>query len=401
MSRDHSDVPGYHHLLRRLRTDPADTIWHLVDEVGARFATSLEEAQAAAYLDSRFRRSGLLVSVDTFTSHTSSVGWDGVALGMIVLVAVIAFYWWPTISLGMILLGFALATRRLFRLSRPLLVQRRISQNVIGTRALSQSPIWRVVLLAPIDSPFVISRPLRLLVQGHCAVGYVVAYTAVISLMIAFFMDAQTIWWYAQFPFTTYILVVSIINGYTLFAPTSPGAVSHAGAIAVLLSSAEILTDIENVELWFVGLGATSTGTGINDLLARYPFEQDRTFFISLEGIGHGSLAYITREGFMQHCTADHFLLDIAAKADSIDPFIDIEPRLFYDGLTLGGVLRCSDWRVLTITCLNDKGRVPYYASMSDKPHIVDTAILDRAIRMVVGCVRQIDSVKTNHDTHS
>lgn len=401
ISRDYTDTSSYDHLLRRLRTNPSDTVWYLVNEVGARFATSLEEAQAAAYLDGRFRRAGLHVSVDPFTSHTS-MGWDGVVLGLFSFVAVAIFYWWPVVSLCIILLGFVLAIWRLFRSSQPLMAQRRVSQNVIGTRVLSQSPVCRVVLIAPLDAPSVIRRPFRLLVQRRRPFwGYVVAYVSVILLMIGFFIDVQPIWWYAQFPFIAYIMFLSVVDGYTLFAPTSPGAVSHAGAMAVLLSSAEILTDIEHVELWFVGLGATNIGTGINDLLSRYPFEPDRTFFISLEGVGHGALAYITREGFMQHCTADHFLLDIAARADSVDPFIDIEPRLFYGGLTLGGALRCLGWRVLTITCLDDKGHVPHYASMSDKPHIVDAAILDRAIRMVVACVRQIDSVKTDHDIRS
>ena len=396
--KDHADISGYYHLSRRLRTDPTDTVWYLVNDVGARSATSLEEAQAAAYIDGCFRRAGLHVSVDPFTSHTS-LGWDGVILGLISLAAVTVFYWWPIASLCFILSGFILAVWRLSRPSQPLVVQRSVSQNVIGTRVLSQSPMWRIVLTAPLDAPPVVGYPFRWVLRRRCSfAGYVVAYLAIIALMITSWVDVQPVWWYAQFPFIAYILFLSIADGYTLFAPTSPGAVSHAGAMAVLLSSAEVLTDIEHVELWFVGLGATNTGTGINDLLARYPFEPNRTFFISLEGIGHGALAYITREGFMQRCATDHFLLDIAAKADSVDPFIDIEPRLFYDGLTLGGVLRCSGWRVLTITCLDNKGHVPYYASMNDKPHIVDTIVLDRAIRMVSACVRQIDSVKTSHD---
>ncbi|NOK61139.1 MAG: hypothetical protein GFH27_549307n122 [Chloroflexi bacterium AL-W] len=398
---DNTDVSNYHHLLRRLRTDPADTVWYLVSEVGPRSATSLEEAQTAAFLAGRFRRAGLQVSVDPFASPTS-VGWDGIVLGLFGLSAVIIFYWWPIVSLGVIVLCLTFAVWRLFRLAKPFIVQQRISQNVIGTRVMSQSPVWRVVLTAPLDAPPVIDRPFRRFVQGYRPfMGRVIACIVVLLLMIVYLIYVDPVWWYAQIPFITYILFLTAIDGYTLFAPTSPGAVSHAGATAVLLSSAEMLTDTEHVELWFVGLGATTTGTGINDLLERYPFEFDRTLFISLEGIGHGELSYITQEGFMQNCAADHFILDIAAKADSADPFIDIEPRLFYDGLTHGGVLRRLGWRVLTITCLNDSGHVPHYASMSDKSHIVDTMILDRAVRMVVACVRQIDSIKTSDDVHS
>src|SRR5436189_6490 len=81
-------------LLRRLREDPLDAINRIAGEIGARRATSLGEAQAAAYLDGRMRRAGLRVSVDAFRAATSA-GWDGVLLALLAALGVALYYWFP------------------------------------------------------------------------------------------------------------------------------------------------------------------------------------------------------------------------------------------------------------------------------------------------------------------
>ena len=68
-------------LLRRLREEPRDAINRIAGEIGARRATSLGEAQAAAYLDGRLRRAGLRVSAEGFRAP-AGIGWDGVALAL-------------------------------------------------------------------------------------------------------------------------------------------------------------------------------------------------------------------------------------------------------------------------------------------------------------------------------
>src|SRR6266536_3319559 len=69
-------------LLRRLREAPQDAVNRIAGEIGARRATSLGEAQAAAYLDGRLRRAGLRVSADAFRAP-AGVGWDGLALALL------------------------------------------------------------------------------------------------------------------------------------------------------------------------------------------------------------------------------------------------------------------------------------------------------------------------------
>src|SRR5438552_9120006 len=98
--------PGQY--LRRLREDPLDAVNRIAGEIGPRRATSLAEAQAAAYLDGRFRRAGLRVSVDPFRA-ASSVGGDGALLAVLALISVALYYWFPVPSLFLALWSLLIA----------------------------------------------------------------------------------------------------------------------------------------------------------------------------------------------------------------------------------------------------------------------------------------------------
>src|SRR5215217_2421078 len=143
-------------LLRRLREDPTDAVNRIALEIGARRPTSLGEAQAAAYLDGRMRRSGLRVSADAFRAAAGS-GWDGALLALLATVGVVLYYWLPLPSLALALWNLTIAVVALLRPGTPLLARKRQSQNVIATRAIDNPLRWRVVLLAALDSPPAIS----------------------------------------------------------------------------------------------------------------------------------------------------------------------------------------------------------------------------------------------------
>ncbi|GAB4189503.1 MAG: hypothetical protein OHK0022_01860 [Roseiflexaceae bacterium] len=375
---------------RRLREDPQDAVFHVAETIGPRPATSLGEARAAAYLDGRLRRAGMRVSADPFVVAVSE-GWDGLLIGLLVLVGVGLYFWFPLLALGLLLPGLLLALWRAFRPGVPLLARRRESQNVIGTRAGPQRAPWRVVLLAPLDSPPQLPAALRplsdpqalALLRATCCL--LVALCALVGLW-----DVQRLWWYAQMLPAAALLLLGVQSTWLARAPGSSGAISHAGALAVLLSTVETLGPTERVELWAVGLGATRAGDGLADLLRRYPFERERTLFVALESIGAGELAYLTREGLLREVQADALLLGCAAAADTADPRVNVAPRPYRNATLAGRLLRDSR-RALAIICLGPDGRPPLYASPADTPDAVDPVLLERAVRLVGGIVRQID----------
>ncbi len=377
---------------RRLREDPLDAVFLVAETIGPRPATSLGEARAAAYLDGRLRRAGMRVTADPFVVAVWE-GWDGVAVALLVLAAVALYFWFPLAAVALLLPALSLALWRVVRPDLPLLARRRESQNVIGTRAGPQRAPWRVVLLAPLDAPPQLPAVLRPLSDPRVlALVRAVACLLVALPALAGLWDVQRLWWYVQMLPAAALLALAAQSVWQGRAASGAGAINHAGALAVLLSTVETLGPTERVELWAVGLGATVPGVGLGDLLRRYPFERERTLFVALESIGAGELAYLTREGLLRQVRADTALLGCAAAADAADPRVNVAPRP-YRGATLAGRLQRGGRRALAIVCLGADGRPPLYADPADLPEAVDAALLDRAVRLVAGIVRQIDQM--------
>jgi hypothetical protein len=383
-------------LLRRLREDPVEAVNRLAGDIGARAATSLGEAQAAAYLDGRMRRAGLRVSADAFRAPAGP-GWDGVVLALLAIAGVGIYYWLPLPALALALVNLAIAAVGLARPGAPLLGRRRASQNVVATRALTTTPHQRVVLLAPLDSPPVSARLARMLGTGmRPAIGRGVACVLIALLAAAALPDlplgVRRAVWLAQALPAAYLALLASLDLWAARARTTLGAINHAGALAVLLTSADDLNALQHTELWAVGLGATSSSAGMADLLRRYPFDRDTTLFIGIESIGSGRLSYVTREGQLPQYTADAELLRLVAATDAADPLIDAEPRAYRAEPTLARPLHRTGRRALTIAGLDAEGYPALRGSASDTPEQSEPQLLDRAIRLVVGLVKQIDS---------
>lgn len=381
-------------LLRRLREEPRDAINRIAGEIGGRRATSLGEAQAAAYLDGRLRRAGLRVSAEGFRAP-AGIGWDGVALALLTLASAILYYWLPLPSLALSAWNLGLAIAALLRPTTPLLTGKRPSQNVIATRALERPPRWRVVLLAPLDTPPATNHLARWLTAGtRPLLGRALACGLLLALaLLALFgpLEFRRLLWYAQFAPAIYLAVLAAIGMWQARAPATRGAANHAGALAALLESADTLSTLANTELWTVALGATDSGAGLADLLRRYPFDRQMTLFIAVESIGAGLLSYVTREGRLPQRTADQMLVRLVSETDAGDPLINIEPRPYYSEPTLTSALHRGQYRSLTIIGLDADGRPAQRGSLADTPENVEPEMVDRAVRLIVGVVKGID----------
>lgn len=375
---------------RSLRDDALDVVRHLVTVIGPRGATSLAEAQAAAYVDGRLRRAGMRVTADTFRAPTS-LGLTFAIVSLLGILAALLTHWLPFPSLLLALWGLALVIRDGL-VPLPVLAAQRDSQNIVGTRACEKPPCCRVVLLAPLDSLPNTSRlgqfasPHRLAIIGRISAFSLLALLALLHLL-----NARDIWWYGQALPAAYLLITMLPLRTNI--GVSPGG---AGALAVLLSSAERLNTLRSVELWTVALGATATGNnGLRNLLERYPFPRDETLFIALEAIDHGYLTYASREGVLKQSPADSLLTQLAATVDADDPLIDAEPRPYRNAPSIVAPLHTRGYRALT---LRTHTHTPGITTSDNVLDSFDPRMLERATRLLVGIVKQLDNIPQTAD---
>jgi hypothetical protein len=82
----------------------------------------------------------------------------------------------------------------------------------------------------------------------------------------------------------------------------------------------------------------------------------------------------------------------MVAAADAADPLIDAEPRAYRGEPTLAWPLLNAGRRAVGLIGLDAEGHPALRGSPQDLPEQLDPLMLDRAIRLVVGLVKQIDS---------
>lgn len=374
------------------RAEAAEVVEHLLHNIGPRRATSLAEAEAAAYVDGRLRRAGLGVSITIFRT-AGNTGYTYLLLALLAALAALLARWMPLPSLLLAGWGLALSLSDLLFTPLPTLAPRRESQNVIGARACEKTTRWRLVLLAPLDA-----APHR---QGiyslfgrhrNALIGRCLAFTALTLLSLLHLLDPQAlVWWYLQFVPGIYLLL-SGLPWLPLARPGSSVARGQAGALAVLPRVAEECRSLRQVEVWVLGLGATSSGTaGLQDVLKRYPFPKPETLWIGIEQINQGQLTFASREGLFGEYAADQLLARLISDVDEADDTIDIEPHAYTAENSLVALLLRRRYRAVTLLSRPDFGAQT--SALPDAEAGLD--MIDRSTRLLLGIIRRLDESRS------
>lgn len=377
---------------RLRRADPLDILHH-ISEIGPRRATSLGEAQTAAYVDSWLRRAGLSVGADTFRAATS-LGWTYPALAAIGVSAVLLSFWLIPFALIAALFGLMFALTDALSAPLPPLARFRDSQNVVATRPRIDSedptlpqPRWRVVLLAPLDTPVHSGRFRMYTLTGRQAgalIGRIIAFGLLLLLLLLLLVDPRSLWQYALvLPALYLVFTVLPLTGRS----TSQAQQGSAGALATLLTTVERLGALYTVELWAVAVGATATGSdGLQNLLNRYPFDLEKTLFLSLEYIDTGHLVLASHEGLLRQHTADPLLLHLASEISTHPegPPVTVQP--YQSAASVANPLHARNYRVLTLFSQPGPGITePHdHATGDDNP-------LEPAVQLLVALIRLLD----------
>lgn len=395
--------------------DGSYRVRHLTTSIGPRRATSLEEARAAAYVDGRLRRAGMQVSADPFLASASPPPTRPLlSLAGILAALLVGWVVLPSLFLSLWLIVLTLFELAGFSLPMPLF-RPRSSQNIVGTRASEKRPRWRVVLLVPLDTP----PPIQ--IGGSCArqqqamlIVRLIA-TVALTILALVFLGLQEHLLPASLnpgglniesvlPLGQGVVVILLLVSLLPRRPLHNPALSGAGGLAVLQAIAEQIPSTRSVELWGVGIGASTTGSyGVRDLLNRYPFPRAETLFLSLEGINHGGPVCVSHEGAFRQWRADPLLLDLASRARATIPAGDtaIQIRPYPAATTLALPLHRRGYRTLAI--LTDDAPSPASpaarsANRQNPEHPGETfspATIERTVQLVVSIVQQLDNANT------
>lgn len=373
----------------RARDEAQAVLGHLAEFVGPRRPSSPEEASAAAYLNARLRRAGLRVD----TRELRAPAFRGAAYAPLAALAALAALVGPLLPLpSLLMVAWLLLALIADSLIAPLPgpLRRLPSQDIIANREVDsgesdrpRGPRWRVLLLAPLDTPVErrglarLAGPTRGPTLARLFLAALAATPAGLALAgrpAGILWAAATLFALAQLP----LLVAAV-------TPPAPAASDGgSGALAALVAAVTRLGGLARVELWAVGVGAASADqAGIELLARRFPFPPGETLALSIQRLDRGQLVYVTREGALLARPAAPRLLQLAAAADAADTTIDAEPRPYLADDTLLAPLRRAGIAGLTLLSRPDP---------SAPPASVDPALIERAARLIVGIVRGLDN---------
>jgi hypothetical protein len=249
-------------------------------------------------------------------------------------------------------------------------------------------------------------RPLRLLrpFRRLASPMDVAFWTLVVSLLMALarlFLgvdrDEATPLTIAQF-----VATAVLMTAFTLFVDVAlsdpvPGASCNASGIAAALELGRRLDGRPpaNLDVSLVFPGAREgLMLGMRAWLRAHADELDprRTFFLNLEGVGSGTVRFVTAEGYVilyQHDARLVRLAESLARREGATA----DPRpLTLRYATDGVLLPMRGLSSLTVCCTDEHDRVPNHRRPADVPERIDAAAVERAVEFSESIVREIDA---------
>jgi hypothetical protein len=107
------------------------------------------------------------------------------------------------------------------------------------------------------------------------------------------------------------------------------------------------------------------------------------TYFVNVKGVGNGHVCHVVGEGYATLVRNDERLARLCERAGS--------KRHVWRLGTDATVAASHGYAAITLTCLDDRGRIPHSHRPTDKPENVDPAAVGAATDTVERLVRLID----------
>lgn len=382
---------------------PLKHIHFLAKTIGPRGSTTPKEAEAAQYSAQVLRSAGLEAVVEPYIGARSAY-YPYVLYSGVFLLAVALFIYMGKAGaiIASILALFALGSVILELLFRPnpfrWMLPKGTSHNA-WARILSEGPARnKVVVIGHIDShrtPLLFSTPgWTRLFKTLVPIGLGSSVILIAIFIIGAITPSSYLVW-ISLPFALVLLAVFLITIQADLTPFTEGANDNATGAGITLSIAERLAQepLKNTEVWAVLSGCEEVGAyGAEAFASAHKNELQGAFWIALDSLGSGSIAYLTQETFLMPARSDPGLLEIARAVSERCPDLDTFPQTFQGAYTDGFIGVKHGFRTLTLLGQNRNGELPEWHRITDDMDHLNPQVVYNAEKFLLEILQVIDN---------
>jgi peptidase M28-like protein len=289
------------------------------------------------------------------------------------------------------------------------LLFRRVSQNVVSPGPRPDAPA-RLILMAHYDAArtgYIFTRAskrIRRLPEnirlglGPFRIFFWAGLAPLLPILGARMAGVDASWLSLLQAIPTIVLIVAAFLLIDIsLSDIVPGAYDNASGVAAVLSAAEDLTNDppENLDVWIVLAGSEESlceGSRAFVRAHRGQFERSSTFFVNVDSVSYGQVAYEISEGAVISFPLDADLIELCEALGSAGGedagARPIRHPLLDDALPA----RIRRMRAITLRTTDAEGNLaPWYHTEEDVPGRVDSAALGRATEFTLGLIRLLD----------
>jgi hypothetical protein len=197
----------------------------------------------------------------------------------------------------------------------------------------------------------------------------------------------------------TIVLIVSVpLLADVALSDVVPGANDNASGVACALRLADRYgDDLDHFDLWVVLTGAEEAmELGMRAFLRAHRSElpRDSTAFVCVDEVGHGTVRYARREGYVLGQRHNRAILELCGRIADEDadgderygarPYVSRTASDAY-------VARAAGYPAVSVTCLGARDHTPHHHQPADTPDNVDPAAMERAFGFCSELIELID----------
>lgn len=375
-------------------------VQYLAGQLPHRGGITENERLAAEYLLKRFKESTPHSQIEDFYSIDAYPYLFSMYYAEFFFVAMLAF-WIPWVMLGYGLIVFVLYMAEFTGYSALSRFLPHYETQNVSARFPCDSPERLLVLTAHYDSPkampWTSPAHARWLRTGHMAlVGCMILVLASCA--------AEGLGTFDTWSFRVDLIMrwsaVSVLIGVAFALYTSArgsefthGANKNASGAALLLALADRFREdpLKSTEVWLVATGSKEMWlSGMRQLFRGLDVDKSTTYFLNVDGVGAGSLRYVTGEG-MQHVYSAN--KELTALAERSAAAFGARPMV-YRGLPTDALIPLArGYKAMTIMATVEDGGPGQGNEELDRPLDLDADTLDRATEYVLEIARSLDAV--------